>query len=248
MSAPGRGEGTPEDVLAWRARWALVEGEWQAVLPTLGVAAVDHIIGDPPYDERTHARARSLRDGGSDIPIDFAPLSDFHHLQASLLLARRWVVFFCALEQLGEYARAAGEAWLRAGVWVRPDGTPQISGDRPAQGAEGIAIAHAAGQAKAWNSGGKRGVWTHGVHRGDRLHPTQKPLPLMLELLEDFTGAGDVILDPFAGSGTTGQACMLLGRRFIGIERDPKYAAIARDRIGGGPTSLERNGQRPLFG
>ena len=61
-------------------------------------------------------------------------------------------------------------------------------------------------------------------------HPTQKPLRLMEWCLGFFPDAG-LILDPFMGSGTTGVACMNLGREFIGIEREPKYFDIARRRI-----------------
>jgi site-specific DNA-methyltransferase (adenine-specific) len=225
----------------------VVCAKWENVLPSLPDLAADVVLSDAPYDERTHTRARSLKGGGSDIPIDFDWIRSYEHVTWSLRKVKRWVLYFCALEMLGSYRDAGGPAWVRAGVWDRPDGTPQISGDRPAQGAEGIAILHRPGGME-WNSGGKRGTWRHGVERGDRVHPTQKPIPLMVELLMDFTRPDDVVLDPFCGSGTTGVACMMLGRRFIGIERDAKYAAIARDRIAGGPTSLERAGQRPLFG
>ena len=60
---------------------------------------------------------------------------------------------------------------------------------------------------------------------------TEKPLSLMEKLIRDFTDPGDLILDPFAGSGTTGVAAIRLGRRFIGWERDPKYHAIAVKRL-----------------
>ena len=53
----------------------------------------------------------------------------------------------------------------------------------------------------------------------------------MVMILKDFTQPGDLILDPFTGSGTTGVACVQTGRRFIGIEIDPTYADIARARI-----------------
>jgi DNA modification methylase len=61
-------------------------------------------------------------------------------------------------------------------------------------------------------------------------HPTQKPLALMEWCLTFLDGA-QTILDPFAGSGTTGVACVNLGRRFIGIEKAPEYFEIARTRI-----------------
>lgn len=62
-------------------------------------------------------------------------------------------------------------------------------------------------------------------------HPTQKALEVMKWCIELFSKPGDTILDPFMGSGTTGVACALLGRNFIGIERDPKYIDIAKRRI-----------------
>ncbi len=65
----------------------------------------------------------------------------------------------------------------------------------------------------------------------ERFHPTQKPLAVMLWVIENYTKPGDTILDPFMGSGTTGVACVQLGRNFIGIEIDARYFAIAQKRI-----------------
>lgn len=62
-------------------------------------------------------------------------------------------------------------------------------------------------------------------------HPTEKPIGLLSTLAEVVTEAGQTILDPFMGSGTTGVACVKLGRRFIGIEIDPGYFEIACQRI-----------------
>ena len=65
---------------------------------------------------------------------------------------------------------------------------------------------------------------------GQKVHPTQKPLALMLWCIEQ-AGNPETILDPFMGSGTTGVAATQLGRKFIGIEREPKYFDIACQRI-----------------
>ena len=62
-------------------------------------------------------------------------------------------------------------------------------------------------------------------------HPSQKPISLMLVLIEKYTKRGDAILDPFMGSGTTGVACINLKRKFIGIEIDETYFEIAQKRI-----------------
>ncbi len=66
---------------------------------------------------------------------------------------------------------------------------------------------------------------------GRKTHPTQKPAALLARVLIAASHAGDLVLDPFFGSGTTGAAARRLRRSFIGIERDPVYAAAARKRI-----------------
>jgi site-specific DNA-methyltransferase (adenine-specific) len=68
-------------------------------------------------------------------------------------------------------------------------------------------------------------------YSGNELHPTQKPVMAMLPLVMAFSAKGDIVLDPFAGSGTTAVASQELGRRFIGIELDPDYAAKAQQRV-----------------
>jgi DNA modification methylase len=62
-------------------------------------------------------------------------------------------------------------------------------------------------------------------------HPTQKPVALMEDLVKTYTDPGETVLDFTMGSGSTGVACANTGRRFIGIERDDKYFAIASERI-----------------
>jgi site-specific DNA-methyltransferase (adenine-specific) len=75
------------------------------------------------------------------------------------------------------------------------------------------------------------GVLNDGKVGVRRLHPTQKPVSLMAAILQDYTQSSETILDPFMGSGTTGVACVQTGRKFIGIELEPKYFEIAKRRI-----------------
>ena len=70
--------------------------------------------------------------------------------------------------------------------------------------------------------------WTY---TGNRLHPTQKPLSALLPLIEAFSSSQDTVLDPFAGSGSTLAAAQKLGRNWLGIELDARYAGIARTRL-----------------
>jgi adenine-specific DNA-methyltransferase len=64
-----------------------------------------------------------------------------------------------------------------------------------------------------------------------KLHPTQKPLSVLLPLVETFSPPQGTVLDPFAGSGSTLLAARTLGRSYYGIELDPKYHAIASRRM-----------------
>jgi site-specific DNA-methyltransferase (adenine-specific) len=66
---------------------------------------------------------------------------------------------------------------------------------------------------------------THGAH------PTQKPLELLRRLISMCTNEDDLVLDPFCGSGTTGVACVLLKRKFIGIDLDSDYLKLALTRM-----------------
>jgi DNA modification methylase len=65
----------------------------------------------------------------------------------------------------------------------------------------------------------------------NRLHPTQKNLDLMIEIIKVHTNKEDTVFDPFMGSGTTGLACKLLNRNFVGVEIDDKYFDISKERL-----------------
>jgi modification methylase len=76
---------------------------------------------------------------------------------------------------------------------------------------------------------------------GEKAHPTQKPEALLHRILLATTRPGEVVLDPFFGTGTTGAVAKRLGRGFIGIEQDPRYAAIARARTNAVPWPTDEN-------
>lgn len=262
------------DVLEGRARWCVIHGDNADVLPMLPDKSVAHVIADPPYSERVHKAARR----GAMVPepgkgeaaffrntdLGFAHLSP--ELRASIAsevgrLSLRWSLIFCDVEGATAWAtdiQACGTNYVRTGAWIKQGCTPQFTGDRPATGFEAVVIGHRSKAGRyRWNGGGSHAVWTHPIvlDRGgvgnERVHTTQKPISLMLELVELFTDPNEIILDPFAGSGTTGVACLRLGRRFIGIEKDAKYAAIARERLAAESQGLSlrdaRAGQVPLF-
>jgi site-specific DNA-methyltransferase (adenine-specific) len=210
-------------------------GDCMEVLPTLN--KVDAVITDPPYGESTHANAKSNRGvGQGNKVIDFLSMTANELDQVLVLCGHRcdkWLVSTMEWRHIAKFDMQPPIGWelVRFGVWVKTNPMPQISADRPAQGWEGIAYMHStSGEKKRWNGGG-----THGNYVGslvtDGAHPTGKPLPLFSQFVDRFTERGNFVLDPFMGSGTTGVAAVQLGRKFIGIEREPKYFEIACKRI-----------------
>ena len=190
---------------------------------------VDCIITDPPYNRKTHIGARSRKSLWSSL-IDFESISETQFVEFcgnAVAPARRWVVMSCAWQHAAELEKA-GVPLVRLGVWHKPNGAPQFTGDRPGVGWEAVAILHREGK-KHWNGGGHHAVWVCNVERGE--HPTQKPLKLLKEWVAKFSDPGETILDPFMGSGTTGVACAQLGRSFIGIEKNARYFDVAVRRI-----------------
>jgi site-specific DNA-methyltransferase (adenine-specific) len=226
-------------------------GDCLEILPTL--PKVDAVITDPPYEEEAHSTGRRVLTHGRDLgrarsvdphKLPFDAISDQlrqEFARKSIQRCGGWILAFCQAEAVNDWRRAMteqGASWRRAMVWIKPDSAPQISGDRPAQGYESIATAWCGQGRSSWNGGGKRGVFTFTKHdpgfgHGGAIneHPTQKPVALMNELVNLFSNKGDLILDSFMGSGTIGVACMNLGRKFIGIEIEPKYFEIACERI-----------------
>lgn len=215
---------------------------------------VEHIIADGPYEARLHAakshEADLRKDGGPKLQaIDFDcidPIRD-EFVALSAAMCSGWFVSFCTAEGIWKWAEAINASpmkYKRACHWIKPDSTPQLNGQGPAQGAEHFVCAWAGKGHAKWNAGGKRGVYTHLVNNPERTgkHPTEKPRRLMSEIIADFTNPGDLILDPFAGSGTTGVAAMMAGRRFIGIEKDRKYFNLMVKRID------DAQRQRDIFG
>jgi site-specific DNA-methyltransferase (adenine-specific) len=225
----------------------LFHGDCQEIFPALD--PVDHVIADPPYEEHMHAAKRGRKvkgaqrrirtDGHANPPaIDFASIDDIRSVatRECIRLSHGWVMFFCTPEGVAlwrDMIEVHGGRYKRACIWIKPDSAPQFNGQGPAMGAEMFVTAWAGTGYSRWNGGGRRNVFTHPCQPPDRtgLHPTEKPLALMGEIIRLFTDPSDTILDPFMGIASTGVACLKLGRKFIGIERDKKYFDIAVKRI-----------------
>ena len=218
----------------------LILGDCLEVMPTLG--QVDAVVTDPPYEAvmqnkwgvlstqspSSHVRHESLGFGAIDeVRVEVAA--------AMCAACDGWLIAFCMAEGVRAWRdaiEAQGVKYKRAMVWVKPDAMPQFNGQGPSVGHEMMVSAWCAKGHSRWNGGGKPGTFIYNKNTpGGAAHPTQKPLPLIQEIVGLFSDFGDKVLDPFAGSGTTLVACQKLGRHGIGIEIDPDYFEIACKRV-----------------
>lgn len=211
------------------------------VLPTLSM--VDHILTDPPFEDHMHvakANARGLRLDGYASPkaVDFESITAIRDAVSTRMrmACNGWLIAFCTPEGIAPWRDSlemAGCRYKRACFWIKPDSAPQFNGQGPAMAVEPFVTAWCGEGVSKWNGGGRRNFFTYPTNNPERegSHPTEKPLSLMRELIELFTSPGDLILDPFMGSGTTGVACLQMGRRFIGIESQEHYFNLACKRL-----------------
>lgn len=220
----------------------LHHGDCREVLASLGDQSVDCVITDPPYSDNTHENTRSNSQGAKrhgnrvlsgNFGFDAVTGDDVLDVLGECgRVTRRWVVANL------DYRHAVpmhekpptGLRLLRVGVWLKTNPNPQISGDRPAQGWEAIAYLHRDDLRPTWTGGGKAGNFYVGTAQNIG-HPTSKPLPMVAQWVRWFTNPGDLVLDPFAGSGTTLRAAKDEGRRAIGMELDERYCEVIAKRL-----------------
>jgi site-specific DNA-methyltransferase (adenine-specific) len=170
--------------------------------------SVDAVITDPPYPNRMHLFPDTLVDG-------------LAMLYVACKKAKNYVVFFW--NPFNVPPPPSGWHEVARNVWHKPD-------CRSITHYEVIVV---------WSKEPRQKVsrvWSIPILDYRSLHdwkphPTQKPVRLLRYVLEQVTKEGDLVLDPFVGSGTTAVACKQMKRHYIGIEIDPKYAEIARDRL-----------------
>lgn len=184
-------------------------GDCREILPALG--KVDAVVTDPPYGigaakKGAHSSIRDNADWEHQVWDDVRPDREtFALVLASAQNAAIWG---------GNYFAdllPASSGWL---AWRKP------------QAETGFSLAD---MELCWTNGEFAARCRTYARRDGNDHPTQKPVSIMLWTLGFVTG--QTILDPFMGSGTTGVAAVQMARKFIGIEREPKYFTIACKRI-----------------
>lgn len=215
----------------------LYHGDCREVMATLEDNSIDCVITDPPYSERTHKNAKK-NDSDKGYAVKAVHFDSFTYedmrqsFDEMARLTKGWVVATVDYTYAFEFETnpPQGMTQKRIGVWVKNNPMPQPSGDRPAQGWEAISYLHKTGFRSKWNAGGSHGNYVSSLATPTG-HPTPKPLPMVSSFVERFSNPGELILDPFAGGGTTLLAARSLSRRVIGVELDEQYCELIAKRL-----------------
>lgn len=188
------------------------------------VGNVDFVLTDPPYEMTATgggigARRKYLSDidGFTDGGFDTSILDRFDH----------WACF-CSLAQVPKLLEmAACRRWM-LGTWNKPNPTPLVNGNYLPD-TEYVVHSFPSNALKGQYRNRARFI----VHPAQQhnLHPNEKPIAVVSKWVELGTNPGEIILDPFAGSGTTGRAAKDLRRKSILIEREERYCEVAAKRM-----------------
>lgn len=217
---------------------------------------IDMIFSDPPYNlSKSNFKIKFVKSGGSDLstnkgdwdilePSDFEKFTEEWLREAFRVLRPGGAIWVAGtyhnIYMVGYLMQRMGFEILNEVLWHKSDATPNLSCTRFVADHENFIWARK-GKGNTFNyevmkelNGGKqmRSIWTRGkTAGGKKIHPTQKPEWLLERVVLATTNEGDLVLDPFLGSGTTAVVAKKLKRKYIGSELDPEYYELAMERL-----------------
>jgi site-specific DNA-methyltransferase (adenine-specific) len=235
---------------------SLYHGDCIEVMRGLDADCAVMVLTDPPYGHGNHdgdlnARLNDHREIESkpianDGPESFRLVMDAMLTEAARVLQQDSCCCCCCcggggprptFAWVAERMDRAGLSFFHSVIWDKRN--PGL-GWRYRRQHEMVMVAHRTGGKLAWADENitARNIYSELPPR-DRVHPNEKPLNMMMHFIRLHTKPGDLVIDPFMGSGTTGVAAVQLQRRFIGIELDPGHFEIATSRIAGAHASQQ---------
>ncbi len=207
---------------------------------------VDLVLTDPPYaisKETRFANGNNIKVERFAVSMDFGQWDhaeiDLDALANGAYNALRkggtaiiWYDLW-KITRLRDAMMRAGFNMLRLIIWEKTNPVPLNSKATYLSNSREIAVVGVKGGSPTFNSEYDNGIYKMPIprHNGKRIHPTQKSLDIFTDIVLKHSQVGDLICDPFVGSGTTAMASLNLGRRFIGCDIEPKYVKLANKRI-----------------
>lgn len=218
-------------------------GRWQDALAQID--RVDAVITDPPYGVRTHDGVNHLLrknnimpDAASRTPIAYdamAPSEVYAFVEAWAPRCRGWMVAMTSHDLIGAYEQAYRNAGRLAFAPVPIiQKRPRLVGDGPSSWAVYAMVSRP--RTREFSTWGCLSGAYEAPTEKDAVIAGAKPLGLMCSIVRDYSRPGDLVCDPFAGSGTTLLAAVTEGRRAVGAEQKREHYDIAAKRIARGHT------------
>ena len=228
----------------------LKEGNCIDLLKKLPANSVNMIFADPPYNHSGNnnitcksGKKTKCNKGEWDIIEDLEKFNLEWLTECKRVLADDGTIWISGTlhnhPSIGVLLKKLGFWIINDIVWFKPNAPPQLQPNRLAPSTELIWLASKSKKyffnynlAKEINGGKQmRNLWELTATRHLTTHPTEKPEKLLDRIISLGSKEGDLVLDPFMGSGTTGVVAKRKGRKFIGIEIDKNYFNIAKERI-----------------
>ena len=222
------------------------QGDFRDLLEGLTPGEADLILTDPPY---AISRPTGFANVGENSVERFAVSMDFgqwdhsaidlNALSQGMFAALRrggtaivWYDIW-KISHLSEAMTAAGFKMLRLLIWEKTNPVPLNMRSTYLSNSREIAVAGVKVGKPTFNAKYHKGVYAFPIprHNGNRIHPTQKPLDLFTKLVDVHSRPGDLVVDPFLGSGTTAVAAIESGRKFYGGDIDRHYVEESRRRV-----------------
>lgn len=211
----------------------ILNADCMDILQQLPDKSVDLVLTDPPYNASQSAMSCADKHYtlvNEDWDKGFVAL-DFLQECKRVLKDNGSLISFCSIHTLAQYLNYDGMKCQQIIHWLKTNPFPAIA--KVYTPNVEYAVWYVKGSPYTFNKkqAGQNVIYAttcSGAERGG--HPTQKPLELWYKLLNVHSNEGDIVLDPFSGSGTTAVACHNLKRRFICVEKDPKYHADSVER------------------
>jgi len=223
--------------------------------------SIDFILTDPPYGISENpakifrkggkfGEAKTIHRGISENPdtVKGVDYKDWLSVSIPKLTDVGVLITFCKKESISEIYKFIQELGMKVrqiGAWIKANPPPQARKVKWMDAWESFIIAtrnEGTGHHYNYEEGQHRDVIETPICMGDERteHPTQKPKKLAEPLIKWWSFEGDLIVDPFCGTGTFPVVAKELNRKFIGIEKDKDYAKIAKKRINEIPERLDK--------
>lgn len=217
------------------------------LLASLEDKTIDLVLIDPPYNISRPTNFQSGEETGKDtdrfrVSMDFGEWDkNFTGLEIAIRECFRvlkdggtMICFYdlWKIETLKSYLEAAGFVQIRFIEWIKTNPVPINSKINYLTNSREVAVLGVKKSKPTFHSEYDNGIYRYPICQDKgRFHPTQKPLALIADLINKHSNEGEIVLDCFAGSCTTGVAAVLNNRQFIGCELDTEYYEKAVQRL-----------------